>query len=581
MIATAALPATPRQPLTVRSAQQLCWRQEWHRHRTLWTGGLAVWIFLFLIPGVTTSPGLVLTWSVLWTGVLSFTVAGYDLRHGIDPLVRGLALDGGQRWLMRLLMVILGSWIFHLAGSLAVDQFWAHRLWQPLANGPFSDAVRGEANTTRLEALAILALVAASNTLICARNHGSFWGIVYVSWLAGETGIAGWIETKVKAPGSYAMAPDTVSSWLIGLAGSLAAVHAFAGANLESRRAPITSVPASRRSMPYVMIGAMTVAILFELARNFLEKNRLEPMALLPIVVPLVPFGIWFQRENRKNWPSPIRRRDVARTAALAVAVFVFLLASAWSTASRNWMKPDAARMARDPQAVLVNAAVRLEGAGPELSPRLSPGQDVIFWSSPPAMRDHPIHLSTTFVPWRSPMSIPFPDGSGLEVNSAWETSSNERINAWKPRYDSWYSETDGLMWNLLGVPRPTNEVPPQVPLAAVLPRAAKWDVTSLPPTKSGIVDPAVLNPDRPAPWFRGSGMAAGWALLFCLLFRASRNWAGWIAAAYGGFLLTLIAADATRLKDLRKQAADVSLPAEYRRAAEFLGSRSHFQRPR
>ena len=114
-----ARPAPPRPAFTRASADRLFWRQEWARHWPLWVNGLALWLWLFLVPGQTTEESQVLRWSILWTGALAMILAGDDLRRGIDPLVRGLALDGRRRWQFRTLTVLAGGSLFYLAGWVA------------------------------------------------------------------------------------------------------------------------------------------------------------------------------------------------------------------------------------------------------------------------------------------------------------------------------------------------------------------------------------------------------------------------------------------------------------------------------
>jgi hypothetical protein len=185
--------AAPTPPLTRRSAERLFWRQEWARHQPMWLAGLALWIWLFLVPGPTAAETEVLRWSILWTGALALVLAGDDLRRGIDPLVRTLALESRRRWQMRTAVTMVGGAVFYALGWIASTEEWAWHLWRWVAPGDFSNsAVSQLSPIAPAHGLAVITTIAVVGSLAASSYHGMIPGLLYAAgiWLASH-GCAG------------------------------------------------------------------------------------------------------------------------------------------------------------------------------------------------------------------------------------------------------------------------------------------------------------------------------------------------------------------------------------------------------
>jgi hypothetical protein len=275
--------AVRRPPLTRASADRLFWRQEGARHWPLWVNGLALWIWLFLVPGETTEESQVLRWSILWTGVLALVLAGDDLRRGIDPLVRGLPLDPARRWQFHTLTVLAGGSLFYLAGCIASSERWAWHLWHHVASGPFS----GLATTTEpspfepWQGLCVLALVALLCCLAAAHFHGMIMGLVYAGgvWLASY-GCAGeyppllseWDRSGgIRPPNGFeylnrAMTAGLICLVLAGFAWTIGTLHA-------ARRPPIHTSGQSVSLVSVAVALAGGLAVLQLLLVTFLQQG--------------------------------------------------------------------------------------------------------------------------------------------------------------------------------------------------------------------------------------------------------------------------------------------------------------------
>lgn len=180
----ASTPPTDRLPLTRRHAERLLWREEWRAHSRTLGMGAALWIWLYLVPGQTAQYGQLLGWSIAWAGVCALLIAGRDLRHGIDPLMRLLAPPHHLRWHMRAAIILLASLAFYTLALFAIEGQWAFKLWSPLANGPFV----ADQNVTITpfhpwQGLAVVAAVAMLFALAASCLHGVIFGVAFAAVL--------------------------------------------------------------------------------------------------------------------------------------------------------------------------------------------------------------------------------------------------------------------------------------------------------------------------------------------------------------------------------------------------------------
>jgi hypothetical protein len=272
-------------PLTLASAERLFWRQEWARHYPVWLYGAALWVWLFLVPGQTTETSQVLPWSILWTGALALALSGDDLRRGIDPLVRTLALDGRHRWQMRTAAAILGGVVFYLLGWVASTHEWAWHLWKLVAPGQFSEPPAS--NLTPFapgHGLGLIATVAVLGSLAAAWYHGMVPGLLYAAAVGlaayGCTGSDPALLWNFQYESFHHHTEQAKRAAMVAgacVAGSIAVW--FIGSHHSARRPPIVT---SGRSVPYVSIlvailGLVATASVILSTIQFLKDSGLSP----------------------------------------------------------------------------------------------------------------------------------------------------------------------------------------------------------------------------------------------------------------------------------------------------------------
>ncbi len=600
MSATATLPAITRPPLSAGSAQRLCWRQEWTRHRYLWANGLAVWVFLFLIPGGTTAPPAVLACSALWTGVLAMAVCGYDLRHGIDPLVRGLALDAGRRWLMRLLIVIAGSWAFYTAGLFACQMELAHRLWQPLANGPFSDSPAALTPTVLdgFAALALLALMSAAGAIGNARQHGSLWGLAFGTVVVVISLLAANGDGIVRAwPGHPAPTALSVTLWVGGVAAVAFAGLTAAGWRMEERRPPLLTAP-GRSGGPFVVAGVFMAVVVLELFHAFYRWEGVPSWLRFAaslwhwlLLGQAVLFGLWIAREHRLGWPSPLVRSDARRGALTALVPLTHLVALLVVAlpGPRPGGRPVSTDTPVHASQSWAEAVSRAREGGGQIS-----GFDAVLYLATegnPATLFHVAHTPVPLGQWVPIMAAsqqilrvrvePLPynrmrvevdsgeerEGRVIEPGPLWLRLHTVRVGGASPR------------WSAVLIPRFGADSARLRPFTSVMPDASarpwllmrRYELREPTSTSSGMA--GLLNAGSLLP-----GMAVCVAFLACLVLRNSRLPGVWLV---GGLLLVLgalIGTDAARLHMQRRQGAPVAPGSA---GGEPLAWHSYFQRPR
>ena len=407
-------------PLSQRSADRLFWRQEWSRHWTVWLNGLALWLWLFLIPGPLTEESEVLRLSILFTGCLALMLAGDDLRRGIDPLVHCLPLPPERRWHLRTLTAVAGGCLFYLAGIMAASGRWAWHLWQPVANGPFvGDRTSGRIGFDHWQALGILCLVGVVICLITANYRSRLGavlatlGVVLTAFVLGgahpiATHAGIWFSGRTA---KYLVSPELQAA-LIGIISWIsAAVFWMAGTRFGRRRSPLHSTAQPPTSL-IALTGAVGILIatswvylllgIWSSLGYFLQFGYPSRFWHLWGTAELALFGVWWWK-----W-----RRATVAWQAEPVAYWV-----RWLGAASALMA--VAHLAAQPvhSLLLISRSLRSEWRGPAPTPMVTTSQswaeaeagkhydpaptslDVIVWSHHDNRPTEPISLATTVMP--------------------------------------------------------------------------------------------------------------------------------------------------------------------------------------
>lgn len=318
---SASAPPPDRLPLTRRHAERLLWREEWRAHSRTLGMGAALWIWLYLVPGQTAQAGQLLGWSLAWAGVSAMLIAGRDLRHGIDPLMRLLAPPHHVRWHMRAAIILLASFVFYTLALFSIEGQWAAKLWNPLANGPF---VANQAETVSpfqpWQGLSVVAGAALAAALAASCLHGIIFNvaftavfIVLATQLSGDhPGLVAYLTPAYeKRAIEYEATTRT-----FGLAGLGVAVGAWLLGAFIARRRPVITTHSDTAEAQAASAGLafslLTVIAVLLWARTILSgysSDGLTWAVFLPAAISILLAAWWAHiRRARKSHSLPSRR---------------------------------------------------------------------------------------------------------------------------------------------------------------------------------------------------------------------------------------------------------------------------------